>query len=174
MIQFEKCDPTLRSTCKDEDEILRWLRRKFILTYTNQRRFRIQNYDEKKVVEEARTNWIPINSQLREEIVFKMEITELTLEDERVWLSFGLGQQPDNETFMFKFVEAPTRPYEFENNVHISITFEMDLNLKQIDRQVYNLLDLIGDIGGLGEGLFFMTYTLLSVIHFGALDNQII
>ena len=103
-----------------------------------------------------------------------MEITELTLEDERVWLSFGLGQQPDNETFMFKFVEAPTRPYEFENNVHISITFEMDLNLKQIDRQVYNLLDLIGDIGGLGEGLFFMTYTLLSVIHFGALDNQII
>ena len=47
---------------------------------------------------------------------------------------------------MFKFVEAPTRPYEFENNVHISITFEMDLNLKQIDRQVYNLLDLIGDI----------------------------
>ena len=43
-----------------------------------------------------------------------------------------------------------------------------------IERQVYNLLDLIGDIGGLGEGLFFMSFTLLSVIHYGALDNMII
>ena len=75
---------------------------------------------------------------------------------------------------MFKFVEQTKRPYEFDNPVHISITFERELNLKAIDRQVYNLLDLIGDIGGLGEGLFFMTFTLLSVIHFGALDNQII
>ncbi len=75
---------------------------------------------------------------------------------------------------MFKFVETTKRPYEFDNRVHISITFERDLNLQAIDRQVYNLLDLIGDIGGLGEGLFFMTFTLLSVIHFGALDNQII
>ena len=41
VIQFSMCDPTKRSTCKDESEILRWLRRKFILTFTNQRRFDI-------------------------------------------------------------------------------------------------------------------------------------
>lgn len=58
--------------------------------------------------------------------------------------------------------------------MHISITFEMDLDLQVIDRQVYNVLDWVGDIGGLGEGLFFMSITLLSVVHFGALDNQVI
>lgn len=50
----------------------------------------------------------------------------------------------------------------------------MDLDLQVIDRQVYNVLDWVGDIGGLGEGLFFMSITLLSVVHFGALDNQVI
>ena len=36
------------------------------------------------------------------------------------------------------------------------------------------MLDWIGDIGGLGEGCFFISTTLLSIIHFGALDNMII
>ena len=58
--------------------------------------------------------------------------------------------------------------------MHISVTFEMDLNLKIIDRQVYNILDWMGDIGGLGEACFFISYVILSIIHFGALDNMII
>ena len=47
----------------------------------------------------------------------------------------------------------------------------MDLDLQVIDRQVYNVLDWVGDIGGLGEGLFFLSISMLSIIHFGALDN---
>ena len=46
--------------------------------------------------------------------------------------------------------------------------------MKVIDRQVYNFLDYIGDIGGLGEGLFFTSYALLAIINYGLLDNQII
>ena len=75
---------------------------------------------------------------------------------------------------VFKFQEVNKRPYEFDNEVHISITFEMDLDLHVIRRQVYNILDWIGDVGGLGEGCFFISITLLGVIHFGALDNMII
>ncbi len=75
---------------------------------------------------------------------------------------------------MFKWKEDSKRPYEFENSIHLSITFEMELDLQVIDRQVYNVLDLVGDIGGLGEGCFFISITILSVVHFGALDNQII
>lgn len=71
-------------------------------------------------------------------------------------------------------MEQGTRPYEFDNQVHISVTFEVDLDLTVIDRSVYNVLDWIGDIGGLGEGCFFISTTFLSVIHFGALDNMII
>lgn len=43
-----------------------------------------------------------------------------------------------------------------------------------IDRSVYNVLDWIGDVGGLGEGCFFISFTLLGIIHFGAVDNMII
>ena len=72
---------------------------------------------------------------------------------------------------MFTIEEDGTRPYEFDNQVHMALTFEMDLDLGNINRQVYNLIDWIGDIGGLGEGCFFISVTLLSVIHFGSLDN---
>ena len=58
--------------------------------------------------------------------------------------------------------------------MHISITWEVQLDLQVIERQVYNILDWIGDIGGLGEGCFFISFTILGVIHFGALDNMII
>ena len=76
--------------------------------------------------------------------------------------------------WVFRNLPASKRPYEFPNDVHIALTFEVDLNLQVIERQVYNILDWIGDIGGLGEGCFFISFTLLGIIHFGALDNMII
>ena len=121
-------------------------------------------------MKEARTDWIPINSQLREEVVFKSTITELLLQDERFhWGSFN--SYPHR---VFRNLHSSKRPYEFPNDVHISITLEVELDLQVIERQVYNILDWIGDIGGLGEGCFFISFTILGVIHFGALDNMII
>jgi len=177
VIQFEKCDQAARlkkgimRPCKSDKEILKWLRQKYILTYTNQRRFVIEEYqNERKIVEESRTKWIPINSQLREDIVFKLQMTDLNLQDLRLDFGGSWGEQRR----VFKLEQVDKRPYEFENSIHISLTFEVDLDLKQIDRQVYNMLDWIGDIGGLGEGLFFISYAILGVVHFGALDNWII
>lgn len=132
VIQFEKCEQAGRSRkCQDDQTILKWLRRKFIITYANQRRFVIEKFDvEEKIIEESRTNWIPINSQIREEIVFKLKMTDLLLQDERVhW-----GGLADDTTRVFKFEETAKRPYEFDNKVHISITFEVDLDLTVIDR----------------------------------------
>ena len=50
----------------------------------------------------------------------------------------------------------------------------MDLDLTVIEREVYNILDWIGDIGGLGEACFFISFSLLGIIHFGGVDNMII
>ena len=41
------------------------------------------------------------------------------------------------------------RPYEYFDDVHIAITYEFDLNLYKIDRETYNFLDWLGDLGGL-------------------------
>ena len=45
------------------------------------------------------------------------------------------------------------RPYEYFDDVHMAVSIELDLNLYRIDREAYNLLDWLGDIGGLLEAL---------------------
>ena len=47
----------------------------------NQVRFSTAYYDEKKLNYETKMVWIPINSQLREEIVYQVKLTDLGLED---------------------------------------------------------------------------------------------
>ena len=46
----------------------------------NKERFSSQAYDyEEKVSLESRIEWIPVNSQIREEVVYKVQLTELEL-----------------------------------------------------------------------------------------------
>ena len=45
------------------------------------------------------------------------------------------------------------RPYEYFDDVHMAVSIELDQNLYRIDREAYNLLDWLGDIGGLLEAL---------------------
>ena len=59
-------------TCKAKEEIYEWLKQKYMLTFTNQIRFRLEEFSEGKIVKESRTTWIPINTQLREEIMFEI------------------------------------------------------------------------------------------------------
>ena len=41
------------------------------------------------------------------------------------------------------------RPYEFFDNVQVSIAYELDLNYYKVEMQAYSGLDLLADIGGL-------------------------
>ena len=68
---------------------------------------------------------------------------------------------------MFRLNQIGTRPYEYPNNVHTAIAYELDLNLATLDRQVYSVLDLMGDIGGLSEALVFLGSIIIGIIHFG-------
>ena len=68
---------------------------------------------------------------------------------------------------IFKIHETKKRPYEFRDNVHIQITIELDLDLTVIDRQVYSVLDWLGDTGGLGEALFFIGGAFLLILQYG-------
>ena len=46
-LRFEKCNEPEGSElkCKTDDEIMDWLRRKFILVVYNQRRFRLESFN---------------------------------------------------------------------------------------------------------------------------------
>ena len=93
-----------------------WLRRKNILLYYNQKRFLYEKYSEEKLVSESRTNLIPINSQMREEKVFQLTITDLYLQDNRFDFTQIGTNKPER---VFKFVEKKSRPYEEDDSVHV-------------------------------------------------------
>ena len=64
------------------------------------------------------------------------------------------------------------RPYEFSDRVHCQVTFELDRHLYQIDRTVYNILDLIGNVGGLVSGLTLMFTFLIGVMNFNKFEHM--
>ena len=50
---------------------------------------------------------------------------------------------------LFRLDRLVVLPYEEFDNVWVSVTVEMDLNLSTYERTVYNILDLLADVGGL-------------------------
>ena len=67
-----------------------------------------------------------------------------------------------------------SRPYEFKDRVHLQITFEFDLNLYRVDRDVYSILDWVGDMGGLNEGLYLGLKVILIFFQFSEFDHFLI
>ena len=68
-LQFVTCDPTTRSTCKPDAEIIEWLKRKFFIVLNNSSRFSQYDYSDKKIVHESLMTWFPVKSNSREEVV---------------------------------------------------------------------------------------------------------
>ena len=68
---FQRCDnSTFDNACKSEEEITRWMMRKFIIVYMNNERFSTRDYSENRVLKETTILWHPLNSQIREEVVY--------------------------------------------------------------------------------------------------------
>ena len=101
VLLFEKCssenDNFKDVQCKSDDEIKQWLARKFILILQNNERFSTRLYGDEKVAKESRTVWIPINSQVREEIVYKVQLTDLRLQDN--YYQFSALTEDDRQIF---------------------------------------------------------------------------
>ena len=54
------------------------------------------------------------------------------------------------------------------------MTFEFDLNLYRVDRDVYSILDWIGDVGGLFEGLYLIFTMLIFIFKFNDFQHFLI
>ena len=63
------------------------------------------------------------------------------------------------------------RPYEFPDNVQFQVTWELDLTQYRVDRDVYSTLDLIGDVGGLNEGLKIAFAFFISLLNFHKFEH---
>ena len=131
---FEKCDNSTYTGpgfCKSEEEITEWIKRKFIVVAMNQERFGTREYAyDKKVTKEVQYHYVPINSQIREEIVYKVQLTDLRLQDSY----FKFSQLTEDDRRIFSSHHVKNRPYEFPDNVQMQVTFEFDLNLSNVGK----------------------------------------
>ena len=66
--------------------------------------------------------------------------------------------------FITSIEEGGYRPYEFKDDIQLSVVFERDLDLHRVDREVYSVLDLLGDVGGLYEATKMICFTILCVL----------
>ena len=56
----------------------------------------------------------------------------------------------------------------------MQVTFEFDLNLYRVDRDIYSVLDWVGDVGGLYEGIYLSLYVILIFTQFHDFDHFMI
>ena len=78
---FEMCneDNDKGILCKSKDEIKEWLSGKYIVLFYNQIRFDPKNFFEESKIKESRISYIPINSQMRQIVPYKVDQSYLSL-----------------------------------------------------------------------------------------------
>ena len=98
-------------------------------------------------------------------------VTNLQLQDV---LHMQLGPLTEIEGNIFGIRAKTRRPYEFLDDVHTVVSYEFDLNMYRIDREAYNTLDWLGDLGGLKEALTIVLGAVIATFNYNTLENYIV
>ena len=165
-VQLVQCHD--RDDCKSPEQIKSFLQNKFLLLLHNRVRFDRQEFGEKLLVEESLVSWIPINTQMRMRLPYKISLEDLELQDHKIKLD-SLTQETHEA--LFEMEEMTGRSYEKDDHVLADLTLELNLNLRHIEREGYQSLDLLSDVGGIWAILSGVFSALLTVLNFNNLDT---
>ena len=97
-------------------------------------RFDRQEFGENRIVKESLIDWVPINTQMRMRQPYKISLEALELQDHKIKLD-SITQETHEALFAME--EMTSRSYEKDENVLADLTLEMNLNLRQIEREGY-------------------------------------
>ena len=127
-IKFEKCDPSRNSRCRSEEEINQYLLGKYIMINMNQVKFSNFDYGDYKLSRYSNLEMITINTNQRDELVYKVQLTDLYLNYKQDQSS----EQSADAKRVFQNIEVKGRPYNRYDTVQLSVRFELDLTLQKI------------------------------------------
>ena len=110
-LRLNKCDSSIDTevVCKSDEEILEFFRNKFFFVIKNEKLFDANKYGLESIVEQCSFTWVPINTQVRQSIPFKISMSTLFLQDKNVDLD-EITEVIDNS--MFKVDQIPVRSFE--------------------------------------------------------------
>ena len=90
-------------------------------------RFQTDEFGKKSVIREARIQYIPISSQTRQLIPFKLSVKDIELQDN---IGIELGSiTRDNLSNLFMIEPIRQFSYERKDNVWVAITIERNLSI---------------------------------------------
>ena len=124
--------------CESQEDIIKWLRRKFILLVYNEIRFELDGYGNDVSVQASKLVYLPINTQVRQNIPYKVQLTELELQDNMGMMLGDLTKDQKDDIFEIKSLS--TKPYEKFDNVWLQVSVEMDFDVITYEREVYTSL----------------------------------
>ena len=85
----------------------------------------------------------------RTEIANLIEVTYLDLQDNLM----QFGDVTEDNRNITTIRDYQSRSYGSDDDIQVSIIYERDLDFHRVDREVYSILDWLGDVGGLYEAL---------------------
>ena len=173
VIKFDVCrDPDGTKIedikCKTKEDIERWMNRKFILTLENVIVFQKDKVEDTKLTKESHLRWNVLSPQQRVDNYFYVLQTQLDLSD-----SIGAVASAPEIYQLFTTEIGPVRPYDFEDNTHMAITYELSRDLNMIKRKVYGILDFLGDVGGLAGALKALFTVAVIVFQYKIVLNYV-
>ena len=154
--------------CKSNEEITEFFRNKYLILLHNQKRFNPELYHESSIIRESKIVWAPINIQWRQEIPYRIQKTQIFLQDEFVDLDDLTLIEDDS---IFKVIKMPNKPYENDMNVQISVTVEMSLEQSVVARTGYTFLDVLSDVGGIQSILMTSFSIWMGAWNYKNFDN---
>jgi hypothetical protein len=76
--------------------------------------------------------------------------------------------------YLFEVKRMTSLPYEWDDNVWLSITVEVDFDVITYEREVYTSLQLLSDIGGLSGILMTIAAALMVLWNYQSFDNYLV
>ena len=135
----------------------------------NTESFKNNDYSDSKIQRVSKSIWYMVNSQYRSEYINEMQVTQLELQD-----SIHLGELHEASPTISSIYRNGERPYEFFDDVHMEIVYEVNLDLRRLRRSVYSLLDWIGDVGGLFEAMSVVFGLIVAAYQYKVLEQYLV
>ena len=157
--------------CASPDEIKDYFRGKYFGILMNTIRFDSTKWEEESIVKESLLSWIPIATQTQQEFPFQVARTLLNLQDKFINLD-EITELEDSG--MFNLKQAPSKPFEFNEIDMQAVSFQINLDMTIIDREIISVLDVLSDIGGLDGTLVLIVGLLLSILNYNAIGNYMV
>ena len=149
-----------------------------MLTYYNRGSFQADMYNEDSIKKSVASETVQVEAN--QPIYVESLVQNTELEDETDYFQFWSLFDNVFSTTEFKKPESSSSGYEWptpENPESFfkfsSFWLEQGQSMNKIERSTYGLLDWLGDVGGLYDGLYLLTGPLVSTFAFRALHTQL-